>query len=109
MSTPVETYTFEAEISQLMNLIINSLYSNKEISVRELLSNASDACGKQRYYELSNQSVTNEKFRIDVIPNKEAKTLVIKDNGIGMTKKELVSNLGTIAKLGLSGILAIIN
>ncbi|GBF28854.1 chaperone protein HtpG [bacterium MnTg03] len=102
-----ETRGFETEVKQLLDLMIHSLYSNKEIFLRELISNASDACDKLRFTAVSDASLYEEdiELKIKISYDKEARTITINDNGIGMTRDEVIENIGTIAKSGTQSFL----
>ena len=91
-----EKMEFQTEVRDMLNLMINSLYSNKEIFLRELVSNAADALDKRRFLSLSNSSLlpVGTQLRIDISVNKEGKRLVVEDNGIGMNKEDLINCLG---------------
>ena len=97
-----ETLQFETEVSQLLHLMIHSLYSNKEIFLRELISNASDACDKLRFEAIADDSLLSDdsELKIQVEYDKEGRTVTVRDNGVGMSRDEVVTNVGTIAKSG---------
>ncbi len=103
-----EKHEFQAEISRLLKLLIHSVYSEKDVFLRELISNASDACDKLRYLALTAPDLTGEdaEFRIEIRVDPETRTLTIADNGVGMDRADLVSNLGTIARSGTDAFLA---
>lgn len=102
----VETHEFQAEVQQLLKLVINSLYSDKDIFLRELVANASDALDRLRIESLTRPEVVAEgEPEIRVIPDEKARTLTIRDNGIGMSRQEVISNIGTIAKSGTAEML----
>lgn len=103
-----ETLHFQTEVTQLLHLVVHSLYSNKEIFLRELISNSSDAADKLRFEALSNSALfeSDPELKIWVSFDKEARTITIKDNGIGMSREEVIENLGTIAKSGTKEFLA---
>ncbi|TQF32654.1 molecular chaperone HtpG [Bradyrhizobium sp. UNPA324] len=100
--TAVHTQPFQAEVSELLHLMVHSVYSETDIFLRELVSNASDACDKLRYEAIASPALLGEgdALKIRIIPNKQAKTLAIADNGIGMERQELIDHLGTIARSG---------
>lgn len=103
-----EKLSFQAEVSKLLDLVVHSLYSNKEIFLRELVSNASDACDKLRYAALTQADLLegDGDFRIRITPDKAARTLTIADNGIGLNRQDLVENLGTIARSGTAAFMS---
>ena len=102
MTQNPETHSFQAEVNEVLSIVVNSLYSHKEVFLRELISNASDALDHLSFKALTDHTLRagDEALQIDLIPDKKAGTLTIRDNGIGMTHDELVQNLGTIARSG---------
>src|ERR1700761_8689267 len=97
-----EKREFQAEVSRLLEIVAHSLYSEKEIFLRELISNASDACDRLRYLALTEPALTagDAGFRVVLTPDKTKHTLTLTDNGIGMSRDEMIENLGTIARSG---------
>lgn len=100
MTKTAEKFEFQAEVNQVLDLVIHSLYSNKEIFLRELISNASDACDKLRFEAIKNPELLAEDLQITIDFDADAKTVTITDNGIGMTRDEVINNIGTIANSG---------
>ena len=102
-----ETFTFQAEVGKILDIVAHSLYSEKEVFLRELISNASDACDKLRYASIAKPELSDDgvEFKIKIDVNKKSSELKILDNGIGMSKKELVESLGTIARSGTQAFL----
>ena len=100
MTQPTERHEFQAEVKQLLDLMVHSLYSDKDIFLRELISNASDALDKLRFEQLTQSELAAGDLHIRLEANKDARTLSISDNGIGMTRDEVIKNIGTIAKSG---------
>ncbi len=102
-----ETQHFQAEVSRLLDIVVHSLYSEREIFLRELISNAADACDRLRYAALTDAALTagDPEFRIEIAIDKDAKTITVADNGTGMSRDELVENLGTIARSGTAAFL----
>ena len=94
--------SFQADVSKMLNIVVNSLYSEKQIFLRELISNASDACDKLKYLALTNPGIAKDsgQMKIKITPDAASNTLTISDNGIGMNKEDLINHLGTIAKSG---------
>jgi molecular chaperone HtpG len=103
-----ETKSFQAEVSRLLDIVAHSLYSEKEIFLRELISNASDACDRLRYAALTEPTLaeSDTEYRVTLTPDKSARTLTIADNGIGMNRDELIDNLGTIARSGTAAFMS---
>src|SRR5262249_30272887 len=99
---------FQAEVSELLHLMVHSVYSETDIFLRELISNASDACDKLRYEAIAKPELIGEGDapKIRIIPNKQASTLTVADSGIGMDRQELIDNLGTIARSGTKAFVA---
>src|SRR3954468_23476165 len=97
-----ERLSFQAEVSRLLDIVAHSLYSEKEVFLRELVSNASDACDRLRYAALTQPELTqgDSAFEIRLLADKAARTLTVADNGIGMNREDLIDNLGTIARSG---------
>jgi HSP90 family molecular chaperone len=102
MAVEVETYLFEAETRELLNLMVHSLYTTKDIALRELISNASDALDRLRFESLTRRELLGNETELEIrlVPDSKARTLTISDTGIGMSRKEVISDLGTIARSG---------
>jgi len=98
---------FETDVSRLLDIVANALYSNQDVFLRELISNAADACDRLRYDALQNKKLTegSHPFQIRITPDNNALALILTDNGIGMNKDDLIANLGTIARSGTAAIL----
>src|SRR5437868_2830995 len=98
----VETHAFQAEVAELLGVMVHSVYSETDVFLRELISNASDACDRLRYEAIAKPELTADgaPFAIRVTPDSTAGTLTVADNGIGMDRQELIDNLGTVARSG---------
>ena len=99
-----ETLSFQTEVAQLLKLMVNSVYSDKEVFLRELISNASDACDKARYLAITEPKILEDdtEFKVKITVDKNARTLRLSDNGVAMNRDGLISDLGTIARSGTS-------
>src|SRR3954464_4117480 len=106
MNQPAERHEFQAEVKQLLDLMVHSLYSDKDIFLRELISNASDALDKLRFEQLTRTELAASDLHIRIDVDRTARTLTISDTGIGMTRDEVIKNIGTIAKSGTREFLA---
>jgi molecular chaperone HtpG len=103
--TNEQEFSFDVEVGKILNLMINSLYTNKDVALRELVSNASDACDKLRYLAVQNPELAKDELKISITTDKAKKLLIISDNGIGMNRDDLIQNLGTIARSGTENFL----
>ena len=102
MSTTAETHAFQAEVNDVLSIVVNSLYSHREVFLRELISNSSDAIDQLHLQSLTDSNLLGDdkELHIELLPDQDKGTLTIRDNGVGMTREELIDNLGTIARSG---------